>query len=85
MKDLKLEIKIEEVNVDDGFYEVHYKYRINGKEWENDMYDSDFDNGKSDKEWKKELENCINKIVKDSFKEFIISKNPPETPNSLEE
>jgi hypothetical protein len=59
MKELKLEVKIEEINVDDGFYEVHYKYRVNGKKWETDMYDGDFDNGMSDKLWKKELEKGV--------------------------
>jgi len=56
MKKLKLEISINEINVEDGFYEVHYSYSINGKAKESDMYDSDFENGMSDKEWKKELE-----------------------------
>lgn len=56
MKELKLQIIIEEINVDDGYYEVHYKYSFDGKKWKTDMYDSDFDNGLSDKVWKKELE-----------------------------
>lgn len=59
MEKLKLQIEIIEINVDDGYYEIHFKYSIDGKKWKNDMYDGDFDNGMSDKLWKKELEKSI--------------------------
>jgi len=59
MKKLKLQIEILEISVDDGFYEIHYKYTLDGKKWENDMYSGDFDNGMNDRLWKKELEKGV--------------------------
>ena len=59
MKKLKLEIEIVEISVDDDFYEVHYKYSVNGGKKETDMLDGDYDNGMSAKLWKKELEKGV--------------------------
>lgn len=56
MNKIKLEIEIIEINVEEDFFEIHYKYSFNGKKWESDMLDSDYDNGLSIKLWKKELE-----------------------------
>lgn len=59
MKELKLQIKITEINVNDGYYEIHYKYCFNSIKWHTDMYESDFENGMSDRVWKKELEKRV--------------------------
>lgn len=59
MRKLKLQIEILEIDVNDGFYEIHFKYSIDGKKWKTDVYDSDFDNGLSDRLWKKELEKKV--------------------------
>jgi hypothetical protein len=54
MKTLKLEIKIDDIEVEDGYYTICYSYRFDGKKWKEGEYNSDFD-GWTDKEWKKEL------------------------------
>lgn len=59
MKELKLEIKIIEINVIEDYYEIHYKYRFNGKKWKTDMYEDDYQNGLSERMWKKELEKNV--------------------------
>jgi hypothetical protein len=57
---LNLKIIIGKIEIlDGGYYEIHYKYQLNDDRWENDMYDSDFDNGMTPKQWKKELENGV--------------------------
>ena len=60
MKKLKtsFEVEITKIEVDDGYYTINYRYRRDGKGWKKDIYDSDFD-GRSDKEWQKELENGV--------------------------
>jgi CYTH domain-containing protein len=52
----KIEVVIEEINVEEGEYEIHYKYSFDGKIWESDVYGSDFE-GWTIKEWEKELKN----------------------------
>lgn len=45
MKKITLEVEIEEINVmgtDSGYWEAHYRFRRNGGDWENDMYESDW-------------------------------------------
>ncbi len=56
MKKLKLEIKIEKIDVDERYFEIHYKYSLNGETWQNDMYDSDWSNGMTVSEWREILE-----------------------------
>lgn len=53
-----IEVEITKIEVDDGYYTIHYRHRRDGKGWKKYTYDSDFD-GRSDKEWEKELKNGI--------------------------
>lgn len=56
MLKLNLQIEIEEVNVfDNEYYDINYKYKINKGEWQTDMIEGDYENGQSQKEWKKTL------------------------------
>ncbi len=50
----QIKVTIDEINVDDGGYEIHFKYSTFGNKWESDMYSSDFD-GWTTKEWEREL------------------------------
>lgn len=74
MKKLKLNIRvqIDEIVVFEDYYEIHYRYKINNNEWEFDLYDGDYDNGLSGKEWKKELEEgvAIEQVIQKISEEY---------------
>lgn len=53
-----IEVEITKIEVDDGYYTIHYCHRRDGKGWKKGTYNSDFD-GRSDKEWEKELNNGV--------------------------
>ncbi len=59
MKKLKLEIEIVKIDVTEDWYEIHYKYSLNGAEWVNDMTDGDYENGDTIKEWKQTLKDGL--------------------------
>jgi len=49
-----IKVVIHGIDVNEGEYEIYYKYSFDGKIWEEDMYGSDFE-GWTIKEWEKEL------------------------------
>lgn len=53
-KNLKLEIEISNIEVEDGYYSFDYVYTLNGKK-KKKSYDSGYE-GWTEKEWKNELE-----------------------------
>lgn len=59
MKELNIEVKIEEINVTKDWYEIHFKYSLNGELWKHDLYDGDYENGNTPKQWKKILESGL--------------------------
>ena len=51
---LKLELEIDNIEVEDGYYSFSYHYTLNGKRKSKD-YESDYE-GWTEKQWTKELE-----------------------------
>ncbi len=51
-----LEIEVKNLEVDENYYTLDYTAKLNGKKMKNGHYESDYDNGRTPKEWKKELE-----------------------------
>lgn len=47
----KIEVEITEINVfDENYYEIHYTYTLDGKNWKSNIYESDFE-GWTKKQW----------------------------------
>lgn len=51
-----IEVIIDEINVSDCEYEIHYRYRRDCGEWHSDMYGSDFE-GHTKAQWLRILKN----------------------------
>jgi hypothetical protein len=56
---LILRVEVLKVEVEDGYYTIYYQWRKDGGKWKKEEINDDFENGDSDKEWKKRLENGI--------------------------
>ncbi len=51
-----IEVEIQNIKVDERYYSFDYVITVNGKKGRKQVYESDYENGDTPKQWKRTLE-----------------------------